>query len=76
MLILNLPSDCQDSEKWTRQLKDWCVAHHIQHNEDIFEPEIIHGNRRAIGVLEIDLYLVEFKAIYDDWYDCRCDKWV
>lgn len=76
MIDLRITSKYPEEVVWQKQLKEWCAAHRVTEDATLNEPEIRQGNKVAKGVSSIEDFLKEYKAFMDDWYDCRCDKWI
>lgn len=76
MIDLRITSKYPEEVVWQKQLKEWCAAHRVTEDVTLNEPEIRQGNKVAKGVSSIEDFLKEYKAFMDDWYDCRCDKWM
>lgn len=76
MLHLHITSKFPKEQEWQNQLKSWCVAHKVTEDASLTLPEI-HENKKIVkGLDAIDQFLKEYKIFMDDWYDCRCDKWM
>lgn len=76
MLHFKVPENYQNHHQWEDKLKEWCASYKLDKLNDIAEPTLTDGKRIAVGESEIDVMLKDFKAFMDDWYDCRCDKWM
>lgn len=76
MIDLHITSSISEELIWQNQLKEWCVAHQIIIDPSLSEPEIHEGSKKVVGVAAINQFLKEYKEFMDDWYDCRCDKWM
>lgn len=76
MIKLYIACDSKESNEWRTQLQEWCVAHQVIENPALSRPEIKDGNKHVVGIVAIDEFLKEYKVMMDEWYDCRCDKWM
>lgn len=76
MIDLRVTSKYPEEQIWQKQLKEWCTAHKVSEDTTLEEPELHQGKKVVIGVSSIEVFLKEYKAFMDDWYDCRCDKWL
>lgn len=76
MINLRIASYSSNELSWQNQLKEWCVAHQVSIDPALSEPEIREGGKTVVGVTAINQFLEEYKGFMDDWYDCRCDKWM
>ena len=75
MLDLRITSKYPEESKWKFKLEEWCAAHKITIDKSLEVPELHEGKKVVKGVASIEAYLKEYKAFFDDWNDCRCDKW-
>lgn len=76
MIKLYVDANTPQAQKWKETLKEWCVAHQIVETVPSSIPEVKDGNRHIVGTEAIDQFLREYKIAMDEWYDCRCDKWL
>ena len=76
MIHLTLTNKNAQEEIWQSKLKEWCVAHKLTVDSSLEEPVLLEKDRTYKGIAAIDQFLYEYKSFMDDWYDCRCDKWM
>ncbi|SMD38063.1 hypothetical protein SAMN04488029_3614 [Reichenbachiella faecimaris] len=76
MIDLRITTKFKEEEAWKAQLKEWCVAHKITEDPSLDEPILLEAKKITKGLAAIETFLQEYKAFMDDWYDCRCDKWM
>lgn len=76
MIDLHITSATSDEFGWQNQLKAWCVAHRVTEDPTLTQPLLFEGGKRIEGVAAINSFLKEYRSFMDEWYDCRCDKWL
>lgn len=76
MLQIKIPQGFKEYLSWENQLKEWCVAHKIEIDQGAEAPFLIEGDKIIVGAESIGRFLEEYKLFLNDWYDCRCDKWM
>lgn len=76
MIQIYVPVEDKQHLPWKAQLVEWCIAHEVIIDDslpcaELREKEVVHRDEASVNK-----FLKEYKEMYDEWNDCRCDKWM
>ena len=76
MIQIFIPNNDQKHLPWKHQLEEWCIAHQVMVDDSLNAPELREKEAVYRGEKDVAKFLMAYKDEYDDWNDCRCNKWM
>lgn len=74
MIILRYPAASVQTEDWVDTLKDLSLAHKLELDEQLNEPQLSHSGAVYAGAEEISNYLRQLDRESEAWWYCTCDR--
>lgn len=74
MIVLSYPQANTQTEEWVDALKDLSLAHKLEVDEKLEQPQLSHSGKAYAGKQAISKYLDQLHAEREQWWYCTCDR--
>lgn len=74
MIVLRFPAANTQTEEWVDILKGMALAHKLEIDAQLDQPQLTHSGEDFNGSKAITAYLDQLYAEREQWWYCTCDR--